>query len=366
MADNTPAQVGDFISDNPAYMDALAAAQEQIFVAMDMATAGTAADLDCGQVVALFGASASLYDMQAEIERVLAACAGEDKPCGSEDKPCGSEDKPHLWQLALPYLAVEADRRYARRDLLEQAWPQINAIAGDLARADVATLAKAFAADGSEFRALSLAYAALGKCDEAAQRLGQPTDEIDRVIEGLYKRIHERCANGDGSFGEGTAATYAFASALGLGDPREMAVRLSELVRAKGADADAMATAYAFGVLNRYGHDDVAEEWLLAGAQPSAIQWLAGGPGGLRLADDAVAANHFVVRPYFSAKTDGVTCSYKTPRGQLFLTWERTERGIALTLMVPAGTQVDVWLDGALQVIPADPDPITQAFLVEG
>lgn len=365
MADNSPAQVGDFISDNLTYMDALAAAQEQIFVAMDMATAGTAADLDLAQVVALFDASASLYDMQAEVERVLAACAGEDKPRDGEDKPCGGEDKPRLWQLAYPYLAVEVDRRYARRDLLEQAWPQIQGIAGELAQADAPTLAKMFAAGDGEFYALALAYAALGTCDEAAQRLGRSTDEIDRAIEGLYKRIHERCANDDGSFGEGTAASYAFASALGLGDPREMAARLSELIRSEGADADAMATAYAFGVLNRYGHDDVAEDWLLAGAQPSAIQWLVEGPGGLRLADDAVAANHFVVRPYFSAQTDSVTRSYKTPRGQLFLTWERTERGIALTMMVPAGTQVDLWLDGALQVIPADPDPITQAFLVE-
>ena len=362
MTDDTTAQVGDFISDNPDFMDALAAAQEKLFVARDMATEGTAADLHCLDVVALFGASASLYDMQDEIERVIAACAGKDRPA--------------FWQLALPYLAVEADRRYARRNLLEQAWPHIRGLAGDLARLDAATLARTFSAlvDGAdeatagdnEFRAYALAYAALSLCDEAAQRLGQPTEDIDRAIEGLYKRIHGRFANDDGSFGEGTPESYALAAVLGLGDGREMAVRLAKLACGGDVIADAITTAFTFDVLNRYGHDDVAEQWLLAGAQPNAARWLFQGLGGIRVADDAVAADHIEVRPYFSTKTDNVTCSYKTPRGQLFLTWERKGANIALTLMVPAGTQVDLWLDGALQVIPSDPDPITQAFLIEG
>ena len=94
-------------------------------------------------------------------------------------------------------------------------------------------------------------------------------------------------------------------------------------------------------------------------------QWMFEALGGIRVADDAVAADHIEARPYFSTKTDNVSCSYKTPRGQLFLTWERKGGNIALTLKVPAGTRVDVWLDGALQVIPADPDPIAQAFLIE-
>ena len=35
MTDDTTAQVGDFISDNPDFMDALAVAQEKLFVARD-------------------------------------------------------------------------------------------------------------------------------------------------------------------------------------------------------------------------------------------------------------------------------------------------------------------------------------------
>lgn len=353
MADTNPAQVGDFISDNPVYADALAAAQESLYVAMDMATAGTADDLRCEDVVAHFGASACLYDMRGEIEHVLAACAGEDKPA--------------FWQLAYPFLAVEADRRYDRRDLLEQAWPQIRAIADGLIGTDYAALAESLAGEGEDraFRGWATIYAALSLCDLAAQRLGEPTVDIDRAIEGLYLRIHERFAHEDGSFGEGAQTSYALAARLGLGDSHELAARLAELVRADGGTDDETGAALAFDVLNRFGYDEVAEAWFAAGAGSSAVPWLFQALGGMRLADDAVAANRIEARPYFSTKTDNVTCSYKTPRGQLFLTWERREHDIALTLMVPAGTEVDLWLQGALQVIPADPDPLTQAFRIE-
>ena len=358
MTDNTTAQVGDFISDNPDFMDALAAAQEKLFVARDMATEGTAADLRIGDVIADFAPSACLYDMQGEIERVLAACEGQ--------------DKPFLWRLAYPYLAVEADRRYTRRDLLEKAWPQIRAIADELVAADFSTpadeFAKGFDADAEDraFRGWAAIYAALALCDEAAQRLDQPTGDIDRAIEGFYKRVHEHFSHEDGSFGEGTQTSYALAARLGLGDSRGLANRLAELVRTDGGTDDPIGAAFAFDQLGRFGHDGAAEDWLLSGAGSSAVQWLFQGLGGIRIADDAVAADHIVARPYFSNKTDNVTCSYQTPRGQLFLTWERKGGNIAVTLRVPAGTQVDLWLDGALQVIPSDPDPITQAFLIEG
>lgn len=415
-------QDGDLVTDNPFYQELIGAARRTKLNNVHGVWEDCARERlgYGGDMVALFTSNALLFNVSNLLDKTVADFARDQTERGGlpETAPfmgIGSQgpiygEGPLLWQLAYPYLLVRADQWYGRRDLLEREWPNVKRLCDYILSFDPEELATHCLGDhGSvestgfggtpdkEFCGWCAILWILGCIDEVATRLGKDVPEAERAIEGLHRKIRARFLHDDGSFGEGTQTSYAFAAALGLGDVRELTGRLARQIRDNDhvISCGIFGTMLAFDMLNRFGYDDVVEGWLLREGDPSfrnmlacgsgALaeefhplfdsfdhamfssygQWMFEALGGIRVADDAVAADHIEARPYFSTKTDNVSCSYKTPRGQLFLTWERKGGNIALTLKVPAGTRVDVWLDGALQVIPADPDPIAQAFLIE-
>ena len=145
---------------------------------------------------------------------------------------------------------------------------------------------------------------------------------------------------------------------LGLGDAGRQAELLVADFWARGGilTTGIFGTMLAFDLLNRTGHNDVVEAWLTRTEHPSLLDMLAGGNGalaeqftehlssydhamftsyaqwfmralgGIRVADDAVAANRVIVDPYFSSATDAVSCSYQTPHGRIEVRWQRTAR----------------------------------------
>ena len=160
---------------------------------------------------------------------------------------------------------------------------------------------------------------------------------------------------------------------LGLGDAgRQAELLVADFWARRGIlTTGIFGTMLAFDLLNRTGHNDVVEAWLTRTEHPSLLDMLAGGNGalaeqftehlssydhamftsyaqwfmralgGIRVADDAVAANRVIVDPYFSSATDAASCSYQTPHGRIEVRWQRTAAGVEVSIAAPAGVDVD-------------------------
>ncbi len=361
-----------------------------------------------GDMVALFSSNAYLYDAQGLLDKTLADFRRDQTERGGmpETAPfmgIGSEgpaygEGPLLWQLAYPYLALQADRWYGRRDLLEREWPSLRRMADYVLSFDPVELARHCLGDhgsvlsqgfgGTPDKELCGWCAILWILDtlrQIAERLGEEAGDVLAAEESLRAQIVDRFRHEDGSFGDGTQTAYAFAAALGLGDAAELTVRLAARIREDDGvlSCGIFGTVLAFDLLHRYGFDDVAEAWLTSDGDPSFrrmlasgsgvlaeefhaflssydhamfssyVQWMYQALGGISIADDAVAANRIVVAPFFSKLTDHVRCAYRTPQGELVVEWRRTDGVVELEVDVPAGTEVALRCGDVVEPLPA-------------
>lgn len=353
-----------------------------------------------GDMVSLMNSNLMLFDGEGLLDRTLGDFARDQTERGGlpETAPfmgIGSNgpayrEGPLLWQLAYPYLAVQADRYYGRRDLIEREWAGLTRFGDYLLSFDPAELAGHCLGDhGSILTDESAGFGTctpdkefLGWCAqlwcldciaEAGRRIESDAERFERAAESLRGQIRTRFAHADGSFGDGTQSACAFAGMLGLGDPERQAELLAADFLARGniLTTGIFGTMLAFDLLNRTGHNDVVEAWLTRAEQPSLLamletgngalaeqfvenmssfnhamfssyaQWFMQALGGIRVADDAVAANKIVVAPYFSAATDCVACNYLAPQGDVSVAWTRGERGMLVEVSAPAGIDVD-------------------------
>ena len=353
-----------------------------------------------GDMVSLMNSNLMLFDGEGLLDRTLGDFARDQTERGGlpETAPfmgIGSNgpayrEGPLLWQLAYPYLAVQADRYYGRRDLIEREWAGLTRFGDYLLSFDPAELAGHCLGDhGSILTDESAGFGTctpdkefLGWCAqlwcldciaEAGRRIESDAERFERAAEGLRDQIRARFAHADGSFGDGTQSACAFAGMLGLGDPERQAELLAADFRARGniLTTGIFGTMLAFDLLSRTGHNDVVETWLTRREHPSLLdmlstgngslaeqftedlssfdhamfssyaQWFMQALGGIRVADDAVAANKIVVNPYFSEATDEVTCAYTTPRGRIEVRWRRTEPGVEVAVEAPEGVELD-------------------------
>lgn len=354
-----------------------------------------------GDMVSLMNSNLLLFDEEGLLDRTLGDFARDQTERGGlpETAPfmgIGSNgpayrEGPLLWQLAYPYLAVQADRYYGRRDLIEREWPGLTRFGDYLLSFDPAELAEHCLGDhGSILTDESAGFGTctpdkefLGWCAqlwnlvclaEAGERAGRDGSRFAEAAERLRGEIRARFAHEDGSFGDGTQSACAFAGALGLGDASLQAELLVADFRARDGilTTGIFGTMLAFDLLDRTGHNDVVEAWLTRTEHPSLLDMLASGNGalaeqfteslssfnhamftsyaqwfmqalgGIRIADDAVAANRVVVNPYFSSATDAVSCSYQTPHGRVAVRWRRMADGIEVAVMVPEGIELDM------------------------
>ena len=208
--------------------------------------------------------------------------------------------------------------------------------------------------------------------------------------------IVERFRHDDGSFGDGTQTSYAFAGSLGLADANEMARRLAEEVEAGGdvLRTGIFGTTLAFGLLHDEGFDEVAERWILRTEDPSLlgmlsngsgalaeqfhtnlssldhamfssyVQWMYQALGGITVADDAVAADHVEVRPYLSRSLDHVGASYRGASGTVGVAWTRSAAGVELLVDAPSAVRVDIDLPAGCDVIERTESGDVRRFLL--
>lgn len=393
---------GTLVTDNPFYQDLLDAAKRTKLNNVHGIWEDCARERlgYGGDMVALFSSNAFLFDVSGLLDKTLAdfRCDQTDRGGLPETAPfmgIGSQgpaygEGPLLWQLAYPYLALGADRWYGRADLLRREWPYLRRFASYLMSFDPADLAGHCLGDHSSIESAGFGSTPdkgfCGWCAilwslecvaEIARRLGQRHEDLDQATQELHSQIVVRFGHHDGSFGQRSQTSYAFAAGLRLGDSRALTQGLAERIRGNdGVLATGIfGTMLAFDQLNRHGMDDVVEGWLLREGDPSFhamlasgsgtlaeefhvfldsldhamfssyVQWMSQALGGIRVADDAVAADHLIIRPYFSAHTNKVACTYHTPRGEAHVSWERAGDTIRLDLTIPAGTRIDLCLN---------------------
>lgn len=353
-----------------------------------------------GDMVSLTNSNLMFLDEEGLIDKTLGDFARDQTERGGlpETAPfmgIGSNgpaygEGPLLWQLAYPYLAVQADRYYGRRDLIEREWEGLVRFGDYLLSFDPEELSSRCLGDhgsiltgGVEgFKSGTPDKPLLGWCAilwsldcivQAGERAGRDAARFAGAAAGLRARIIERFGRADGSFGDGTQSACAFAGMLGLGDPERQADLLAADFRARGGvlTTGIFGTMLAFDLLNRTGRNDVVEEWLMRRDHPSLLGMLANGSGalaeqftedlssydhamfssyaqwfmqalgGIRVADDACAADRITVAPYFSLATDRVACSYRTPAGEVSVVWYREGSRYVVDVAAPAGVVLD-------------------------
>lgn len=360
-----------------------------------------------GDMVSLANSNFMLFDEGGLLDKTLADFGRDQTERGGlpETAPfmgIGSNgpaygEGPLLWQLAYPYLAVQADRYFGRADLIAREWPGLVRFGDYLLSFEPEDLAGHCLGDhgsiltgGAEgFKNGTPDKELLGWCAilwslktiaEAGERmqnagLGEAADaeRFAAAAAGLRQQIVERFQNEDGSFGDATQTSCAFAGMLGLDSMEDQAARLVADVQAREGvfTTGIFGTMLAFDMLHRTGHDDVVEAWLLRRDHPSLLsmleggnatlaeqfteelssfnhamfssyaQWLFQALGGIRVADDAVACDKVIIDPALSAAAGHVACSYATPQGTISLSWKLDGENAQVELLLPAGVAAD-------------------------
>ena len=89
----------------------------------------------------------------------------------------------------------------------------------------------------------------------------------------------------------------------------------------------------------------VWEDWDGAGSRnhysPGAVcQWLFDSCAGIRVEGE----NHFVIAPVPGGALSYAEASYRSPYGEVFSRWERTDNGVSVTVTVPANCTAEIRL----------------------
>lgn len=358
-----------------------------------------------GDMVALATSNLCCFDAEGLIRKVVrdfhndqTAAGGvpETAPyMGIQSLGTGQGEGPLLWQLAYPYLTLKAWQWYGARDLVETEWPHLRRLADYLLSRDPEELSQRCLGDhgsvstkkaddgdwkgGTPDRAFTGWCAILWHTRLAAQLAAvvgdaQAQARFSAAADGLAATITARFRHADGSFGDGTQTSYAFAGGLGLMDRAAAGDALARLMRQEGdvLSCGIFGASLAWGILHETGHDDAVEAWLNRKASPSYhrmlangsgslaemfevtvdsynhamfssyAQWLYEALGGIAVADDAVAADHVVISPYLSPATNRVEASLATRSGRVATRWTRGDDGtVELVASIPAGMRAD-------------------------
>lgn len=360
-----------------------------------------------GDMVALADSNLLSFDCEGLIRKVVRDFRNDQTERGGvpETAPyvgiqslgTGEGEGPLMWQLAYPYLTLKAYQYYGARDLVEQEWPYIKKLVDYLLGQNPEELSERCLGDhgsvqthkdngswkgGTPDRSFT-GWCALLWFALLAERIGtildEPVDAYRSTAQTLEQQIRERFLNDDGTFGNGTQTSCAFAGAFSLMNPETAGNMLAKLMTRDDnvLSAGIFGARFAWRLLHATANDDAAERWLMRKQHPSYsdmlssgngtlaemfentvdsfnhamfssyVQWFYESLGGVRVAEDAVSADHIVFAPFFSHQTNHVSARLQTRKGEVSCTWTRHGDGIDIRLSWPRGTRSDVIIPGA-------------------
>lgn len=270
---------------------------------------------------------------------------------------------PLLWQLVLPYLLVKYYQYYGDYDFLNSKFNYIKKQYNYLMSWNLKALAQRCIGDhgspsiGGFYEStpdkIFVGYCTILLFNELYLKinriLNKTTSEIKKKNKEIRAEIRENYLNKDGSFGQKTQTSYAFALALNLGNRKQL---ITGLIRRFKQDKG-LFTAGIFGQsllytqLHLIKRDDIVYSWLENSSSTgfkamlsdgnlalkeklrsnessdsanhamfsSYLKWYYQALGGISLADDAVASDKIIVAPYLSSQLNNVKMSFNTVKG---------------------------------------------------
>lgn len=352
-----------------------------------------------GDMVALAMSNLYTFDLEAYYRKILLDFRYDQSELGgiSETAPyvgiqsngTGEKEGPLLWQLVYPYLLYKHNQFYGDREFLKEEYPYVVKQLNYLMSFDLDQLAACCLGDhgsmllAGQFRVPTPDKAFVGYCSvllllKYGIALSNLLHEDCKSYQASYSHIEnvikQKFLREDGSYGDKTQTSYAFAIALELGDCERLCEQLATLIKENQyvLDSGIFGMAFTYEALHTYGYDDVVEAWLL---QESAVsfhhmlssgsralselfvgehqsynhamfasyqQWYYEGLAGIQIQEDACAFSHIKLRPYFSKKIKQVDARIQTKQGELRSTWFKEQKKVIWKVHIPKGIQYEI------------------------
>ena len=303
---------------------------------------------------------------------------------GIQTNGTGPGEGPILWQLVYPYIIYKCYQYYGDKELVVSEYQYLkkqmlylmsigienlqDSCLGDHGSADteedfrIGTPDKKFLANCTYvlFLKYNIYFAKL--MNDSIYK------EYEEEMIKSKAIINEKFKNEDGTYGDKTQSSYAFAIFTEITDnPKNLCKKFVEKIKKDSFHlrSGIFGVMMTYEALNKYGYDEIIEEWLLKDDYPSIgymikqgktalseqfnmkdcshnhamlssyTQWFYQGLSGIRIDDDAVKANKITLKPYFSNVINEFSCKYKTYSGEISSRWKKVDHKIIWNFHVP-------------------------------
>lgn len=308
---------------------------------------------------------------------------------GIQSNGTGHGEGPLLWQLVYPYLTYKHYQYYGDISLIQEEYPYLKKQINYLMNYPIEQLAECCLGDhgsvliAGQFRKPTPDKLLLGYCTillllkyfiYISQILKEEVYQYQELYQEIKKQTILKFMNDDGTFGEATQSSYAFAIALELDEPHRLCQKFVNQIESDKYvfNSGIFGMALTYEILSQYGYNEVIEKWLLQDSQvsfqhmlstgnqslielfvgehmsmnhamfASYQQWYYQGLAGIQITDNAVAFNKIILKPYFSRKLNHVECQIKTKQGIISSSWKRKNNFIYWDLIIPDTVDYDI------------------------
>ncbi len=340
-----------------------------------------------GDMVALVGSNTYLFEqnemlkktiMDFRIEQSVLGGIPETAPyMGIQSRGTGDKEGPILWQLVYPYLCEKYYRISGDKSLIVEEYPFLKKQINYLSKIDIDVLAtKCIGDHGSPaiagkfyedtpdktfvgYCTIALFYQTMIKI---ASIIGENTTEYNDKLNNILLLIDQKFKNEDGSYGDKTQTSYAFALKVGIGNVEQLKKQLEKLYEKANYQFDMgiFGSAFMYEMLHEIGLSHIVEKWLIQDGKisfkqmikngnqvlselfivdganyascnhamfSSYQQWYFEALAGIKLDTNAIGFNKIIINPYFASCTNQVSCKIKVGNEEIKVNWHRSKDG---------------------------------------
>lgn len=303
---------------------------------------------------------------------------------GIQSNGTGQGEGPILWQLVYPYIVCKCYQYYGDMDLVSSEYEYLKKQMKYLMSIGIETLEdKCLGDHGSpdtcdNFKVgtpdkkfiACCTYVLFLKYNIYLAKLTNDFiyEEYEAKLVQAKDYIDKKFKNSDGTYGDKTQTSFAFAIFADITDEPE---KLCEMFVNKIKEDNNNFRSGIFGlmmtyeILNKFGYDQIIEKWLLKDDYPSIgymkkcgmttlseqfnmkncshnhamlssyTSWYYEALAGIKVSDEAVKADKIILKPYFSDKIDEVKCKFKSFSGEIKSSWKRYDEEILWNFSIP-------------------------------
>lgn len=362
-----------------------------------------------GDIVALATSNLYMFDVENFYKKIIRDFISEQTNQGGipETSPyigiqtngTGQGEGPLMWQLVLPYIVAKHYQFYGDIEFVKECYPAIKKQMDYLLSFDFNELAKCCIGDhgsiliNGNFKQPTPDKSLFGYCTillflkyniSIGEIVGEATNTYKEAYHLLNEKVKKKFINADGTIGENTQSGLAIATLLEIIDGEVLCEKLVDQIKADDYvfNSGIFGMMFSYDVLNKYGYDDVIEQWLLKEDVPSYRamlrsgrkvltelftgthqsmnhamfssfqQWYFQGLAGIRVLEDAVACNHILLKPYFSPNMKNYSCQFKTKSGLISSSWKKYDKYIDWEVVIDSNNvEYEIVIPNGYQLI---------------